>query len=117
MYQQLQDRDRTTEIARSSPTPSLVQLRPAVEEYIRLVREDAIPRVGGFYQAIVGASNARRDEGRKQLACAKRNAACATRAALILYIVGSILALGRQYLDKVYSKKPGTAASPQSSTV
>jgi hypothetical protein len=105
VYRQVRDRDRAAEVANSSIRPDVEKLRPAIEEYIRFVREDAIPRVGGFYEAIVDASNLRREEGRAQLAHSKRSAAWATRGALVLYIVGSLLALGGQYLDKVYKKR------------
>jgi hypothetical protein len=114
VYSQAQDRDRAAQRANSSPKPDISKVRPAVEDYVLFVREKAIPQVRGLYEAIVDASNKRRDEGRAQLNRSKRNAAWATRGALVLYIVGSLLALGGQYLDKVYKRKIEAARLGQS---
>lgn len=105
MYAEVHDADRAAEAVNATATPDLPALRTAVEKYDRLVRQKAIPEVRGFYEAIVEASNARHEEGRKELARSKHKAALAARTALVLYLVGSFLALGGQYLDKVYKKR------------
>lgn len=109
LYARARDLDRAVERTNATPTPSIPPLRKAIEEYIAYVRSDAIPRVASLYEAIVNASNDRHDEGRRELAQSKRNAARAARTALMLYVVGSLLALGGQYLDKVYKKTLETA--------
>lgn len=105
MYEEVRKRDRAAEAQASLENPDINKLAPSVNEYVRYVRSEAIPSVRGFFGQITAASNQRREEGRSQLSRAKRNATWASRAALILYIAGSILALGGQYLDKVYNKK------------
>lgn len=112
VYAKARDLDRAVEIA-NGPSPSLPSLLQALELYTAYVRNDAIPRVGKLYEGIVDLSNKRHEEGREELAQAKRNAGIAANAALALYLVGSSLALGGQYLDKVYKKKVETAPANQ----
>jgi hypothetical protein len=112
MYEQLRELDEAAERADRTPTAGLAELRSAVERYDRFVRDNAERTVPGFYQAIVSALNTRRDEGRQQLALARRRSGLATRTALLLYFVGSVLALGGQYLDKVYNKKAPARTDP-----
>jgi hypothetical protein len=104
-YEEVRKRDRAAEAQASQEDPDVSKLGPLIEEYVRYVRSEAIPRVRGFFEQITEVSNKRREEGRAQLTRARRNATWASRTALILYIVGSILVLGGQYLDKVYNKK------------
>jgi hypothetical protein len=122
LYARARDLDRAVERVNATPAPPISPLREAIEDYITYVRGDAVPRVAGLYEAIVNASNDRHDEGRRELAQAKGNAVRAARTALVLYVVGSLLTLGGQYLDKVYKKtleasktaiaKPGDSAPP-----
>jgi hypothetical protein len=105
LYARVRDLERAAELANGTLNPPLPALRDTIEAYVVYVRKEAIPQVAGLYGAIIESSNVRHDEGRKELAWSKRNAARAAGAALILYIGGSILVLGGQYLDKVYKKK------------
>ncbi len=109
LYSQARDRDRAVEKVNAMSRPEVATLRPAVEEYVRFVYEDAAPRVAGLYEAIVDASNARHAEGRVELARLKRKDTWVRRGAWVLYVAGSLLALSGQYLDKVYKKKPEAA--------
>ena len=112
LYSRARDLNRAVESANSAPTPPIPPLRDAIEKYNAYVRSDAIPRVAGLFGAILKASNARHDEGRREMGESKRKAAWATRAVLVLYAVGSLLALGGQYLDKVYKKTLEAAKPP-----
>ena len=103
LYSAVLQRERLAEAQRREEQPDLRTLRTAVDEYVRYVRRDAVPRVGSLYEAIVNASNKRREEGRAQLERARKNANRATRIALVLYVIGSIFALGGQYLDEAWS--------------
>jgi hypothetical protein len=78
----------------------------AVEAYVNYVRETAIPKVPTLYQAVVSASNARREEGRRELAEARYLVDISKTSSSFLYILGSCLLLGSQYLDKVRKKSP-----------
>jgi hypothetical protein len=73
------------------------------QNYIRFIRNEAIPHVPRLYKEIVSASNTRHEQGRR-LTESKRRFEKATKAALWLYVLGSVLALGGQYLDKTKPK-------------
>ena len=105
MYEHVLDLERNVELHDATPGLNVSALREAIEAYDQHVRQVAIPQVPGFYEAIVETSNTRHDEGRRELSRSKRNAALAARIALVLYIAGSLLALGGQYLDKVHKKR------------
>jgi hypothetical protein len=120
LYARVRELNHAVELANTSPDPQMIPLRNAIEHYVTYVEKDAIPRVADLYKAIVNTSNDRRDEGRRELAQSKRKASRAAHTVLLLYAVGSLFALGGQYLDKVYKKKfeasTGAATSPADST-
>ena len=105
IYRSVHELDLAAETAIGTPKPALAPLRIAVDGYAAAVSEAVNSKVPTLFQQIVAASNHRRDEGREQLARTKQYSEFAARIALVLYVVGSILALGGQYLDKIYKAK------------
>jgi len=88
------------------------QVRSAIDDYVNYVRSTAIPEMPKLFPEAVEASNVRRAEGAEQLARAKANAQRANRTATILYVLGTLLVLGGQYLDKVHGKKAKQPEAP-----
>jgi hypothetical protein len=101
VYWRVHELDRVVQLANATPKPDISKLRPAVEQYDTVVRQIVNDRVPDLFRRIAEASNTRREEGRFHLADTKKNAERAARVGLILYILGSMLALGGQYVDKV----------------
>lgn len=83
--------------------------RAAVGTYVGYIRKNAIPAVGPLYERVVDLSNQRREEGRNELRAARARATVSGKIALVLYAIGTLMALGGQYLDKIYARR---AASP-----
>lgn len=109
----VREKERRVEELSLSDSSDPSDMRKAIDDYVDYVRNAAIPKMPELFRQAVEASNTRRREGAHQLALAKTNAQRASRVATALYIAGTLLVLGGQYLDKVYGKK----AKPASTSV
>jgi hypothetical protein len=85
----------------------------ASARYVEFVRNEAIPQVGPFFQRIVDAANARRREAEDELARARSRSERASRVALVLYVFGSVLVIGGQFVDKTRPKVESSQAAVQ----
>lgn len=113
LHSRVRDQEREVEKCWQPASQSFDNFQAAAHKYIAFVRNEAIPRVPSLYEKIVNASNLRHKEGRERLAKSKSRADRSSKAALALYLLGSILALSGQYLDKTKPKAPETPVVQQ----
>jgi hypothetical protein len=111
VYRKLTEFDRNAARACNDQKLSAAEIMRTVKAYSDYYRSEALPQVPGFYQRIVDASNIRRKEASDHLDSAKSQAQRASRAAVILYILGSVLALSGQAIEKA-KPKDATPADP-----
>jgi len=93
--------EATVEKVDRSNAQSVAEFEVAVDAYVRGFREEILPQVAALYQKIVRAANLVTKEADAALTLAKAKADWAQLVALVLYVLGSILAIGGQYFDKI----------------
>jgi hypothetical protein len=71
-----------------------------------LYRQNLLPRVHALHDEVVPLMNARRQELEVELAAKKRLAKLSSHAAIVLYAMGSVLALAGQVGDKILASTP-----------
>lgn len=108
LYKKLTTLDRMSEEAINNPGWPPDKVMQAVQEYSNYFRSEVLPQVPVLYQRIVDASNARRREADDQLATAKVHAERSSRLAIWVYIIGSVLALTGQAVEKTKPKETST---------
>ena len=107
--------ERDVEVLAFDREEHLEDYRKAVAVYVAYIRDKAIPAVGLLYSRVVSASNRRGEEGRIELRAAKARAELSSKIALFLYVLGSLMVLGGQYLDKIHTKQANSQATTRSS--
>jgi hypothetical protein len=105
LYFPLLDLERAAENQLNNSRGKIDEPGSAIDQYITHVRSNAIPKIGALYQRIVDLSNKRQEEGCVELRRAKSKADLSNRVAFVLYLIGSVLALGGQYFDKIDKKE------------
>jgi ABC-type transporter Mla subunit MlaD len=105
VYTPLRESERQVEDLLHDSRVSLDDAREAVKRYNDYVRNTAIPQVPSLYRRVVELSNRRRDEGDRELDTARQKAEFASSVSRILYVFGSVLALGGQFIDKFLVKR------------
>lgn len=88
----------------SNHQPNLEIAHPARDEYISYWRETAIKKVPIFYPQIVDLSNRRIEEAHTELRTAKLYSNWADRTVIILYVLGTLLAIGGQAASKLLTE-------------
>jgi hypothetical protein len=105
VYQALLKFQDSAEQAINAPERSPEEVVLAVQEYSNYYRSEALPKVPEFYRRIVNASNVRRREADAQLAAAKARAERSESLTIWVYVVGSILAITGQAIEKAKPKE------------
>lgn len=101
MTMALADRERDVERVNEKVPVPIADLEAAVSSYVHEFRIVALPQVPDLYKRIVEAANRCSEESRAMLQGAKSRAQWSELVALVLFVLGSILAIGSQYFDKI----------------
>ena len=116
LRQELRERESAAELHHTNAPTDRDQFIVKSREYVTFVRRDAVPRVGSLLKRAVQASGTCQDEGRAALESARRRDHQARRIANILYVAGSFVALGGQFLKAEAPSDAGKAKTGSSPT-
>jgi hypothetical protein len=88
------------------PHQQVVRAAESAKMFEDVYRKNLLPRARTLYADVVPLMNARRQELEVELAAKKRFAQLSSHAAIVLYAMGSVLALAGQVGDKILGSTP-----------
>ena len=101
----LRDVDRVY-VMNPKPRHEVARVTESARMLEDVFRQKLLPRCFGLHEELVALVNARRQQLEVELAAKKRLAQIYSRAAIVLYAMGSVLALAGQVGDKILGSTP-----------
>jgi hypothetical protein len=116
LFQELKKREKAVAEVVNNRSLAGSELWRVVNEYADYFRDVALPQVRPMNEKIVELANNVQQEADRRLKAAKSRAEQSAHFAIVLYVIGSVLALTGQTFDKLQKSSPSTQSNSTNSS-
>jgi hypothetical protein len=99
LQETLIQREQAIDAQLMSPTSDVERLQADIADYTRQFQREVFPKLKPMFDTVAKASTASFDEGERRLRAFKKSADRMSGIALVLYAVGSLVALGGKFIE------------------